>query len=889
MLRLKRLMLLLPWVRRKRANVVDEELNSHLAMAAEDAQNSGLSPENARFAARKDLGSLLYAKESVRDEWLWPCIERIGQDVRYGLRTLGNAPIFTCVAIVSLALGIGTATAVFSLVEGVILKPLTYRNSGRLLYVREVVPAMERVYGSIPVNIQQFTYWHDHNRTFQAMSAFRGAAPTLTGSGAPVILFGVETTADLFRVLEVQMERGRDFLPDEDKPGKNNVAIITDGLWKREFRSDENIIGRSITLEGKPVTIVGVLPADFTFPKNKDLGALAGLSKRTELYQPLQEKIEGWDGDYDYICIGRQKEGIAETQSLAELKALTAQMIATYQIESRPRPECRPLQEAIAGPVRPVLTVLFAAVMTLLLIVCANLANLLLARASARSREFSIRTAIGAGRERLAQQIFTETVLLALAGGAFGVVFAVAAIRLFVTSAVGLQIPRVDEIQTNGTVLLFSSLLTAACVVLCGVIPAHRAARSDPHEALRSGSHTVTTQKQSLRVREILVGVEVALGTVLLFFAGLLVSSLSHLTKVDKGFQAERAIAVDLGLSETDYQTPSERNTFFDRALQAVRALPGVKSAGMISGLPLTGETMVNGIETEGSTDRWFGRGGKDNILINVRFASPGYFETLAIPVLKGRGLEAEDRERRVAVVSERLAAKVWPGQNPIGKKFKTGSEVGQVEVVGVARDTYNGRLEDGPTLIAYVPYWLRGPNYGTIVVRSAADPAQFMNEIQRTIWSIDSRIPVPPLRTMSDVVNEALAQRRFQMSIGTAFGAGALALALIGIYGVVAYNVSQRRAELGLRLALGASRSGLLAAVLGRAFRPVFCGLGSGLLLYIAISRFVRSLLFGVTPLDPLTISIASLLVLFTALAACFLPARKAITMDALTVLRYE
>jgi predicted permease len=884
----RKLILLLPWERRKREEALGEELNSHIEMVAEEARNSGLSAEDALFAARRDLGSRLKATEQVRGEWLSPKIDIIAQDVRYAWRTLARTPSFTVVAVLSLALGIGAATAVFSVVHGVILKPIAYREPGRLTYVQEVVPALARVYGKVPVNIQHFLYWRDHTRTFQSMAALRASGPTLTGSGEPVQLDGVETTADLFRVLDVNMERGRGFLPGEDQPGKNNVAVITDSLWKRKFHGDREIVGRTIVLEGKPAAIVGVLPANFTFPTSSDLGSLAGLGKKTDVFQPLQEVIDGWDGDYDYICIGRLKPGLDLTQGLAELQVLTSQMNAAHQIESQPHPECRPLQEVITGSVRTSLMVLFAAVMALLLIVCVNLTNLLLARASARSREFSIRTAIGAGRGRLVQQILTEIAMLSLMGGALGTAISVAAIRAFAASA-SVHIPRLDEVQVDPAVLLFSFFTTAACACLCGLIPAIRTVSADPQEALRAGSHTVTAHKQSLRTRESLVGIEVALSTVLLFLAGLLISSLFHLMSVDKGFQAERAIAVDLGLPDAHYREVADRNKFFDRALLEVRALPGVQSAGMVAGLPLTGETHVNGIEPQGGSGSWIGPATKGTVLINVRFISPGYLETLAIPVLKGRAIEPEDRNRRVAMVSERLAAKVWPGENPIGKRFKTGSQVGQVEVVGVVRDTYNGRLEDGPTSIAYAPYWLRGPNYGSLVVRTKSDPTQFMQAIQHTVWSIDPSLAVPPLRTMSEVVDNALAQRRFQMRLATAFGVAALLLALIGIYGVVAYSVAQRRMELGLRLTLGATRNGLLAMVLRRGLWPVFLGLGAGLLLCLAISRFVRTLLFGVAPIDPFTIGAVSVILSATAVLACLLPARAAATMDPAGVLRYE
>jgi putative ABC transport system permease protein len=406
---------------------------------------------------------------------------------------------------------------------------------------------------------------------------------------------------------------------------------------------------------------------------------------------------------------------------------------------------------------------------------------------------------------------------------------------------------------------------------------------------LKSGAHTASANAHSLRLRETLIGFEVALSTVLLFVAGLLISSVFHLLRVEKGFIEERAFSIDLSLPDAHYRTVPDRNRFFERALTDVRAIPGVRSAAMIVGLPLTGETHVNGIELEGSDKNWIAPSNKDSILINVRFISPDYFATLGIPMLQGRPIEARDMSRHVAVVSARFAAKVWPGQDPIGKRFKTGSGVGQVEVIGVVKDVHNGRLDQDPTLIAYVPYALRGPNYGSLVVRTAADPAQVMPAIRQTIWSIDAQLPVPPFVTLAELVNEAAAARRFQMQLSTAFGAGALALALIGICGVVAYNVAARRPELGIRLALGASGGELIALLVWRGLRPAFLGLGIGLLASAGCGWLVRSLLFGVQAIDPLTLAIVALILMSTAFLACLLPACAVARMDPATTLRYE
>lgn len=884
---LRRLLLSLPWVRCRRETSVDDELGSHMALAAEEMANAGIPVEEAQFAAKREMGNALQIKERVRREWLVPGLEQVMQDIRYTGRTLKHTPLFTLVALFTLALGIGATTAIFSLVEGVLLKPLKYPEADRLVYVQEHVPAMAHLYPAVPVNLQHFFYWHDHSTSFESIGALRSNRPTLTGAGEPTPIEAVETTTDLFRVLRIQMAQGRSFVSGEDLPANNNVAVVTDSFWRHRLGSASGVVGKRIVLDGVPITVIGVLPRDFTFPRASDLGQLAGLGESTEIFCPLQGRLQEWDGDYDYICFGRLKSGIAAEQALVELKALTGQLIRAYGVESQPRPLLHRLQDVIVGPVRRSFLVLLCAVAALLLIVCVNLANLILARSNVRSREYSIRTALGAGQARLIQQMITEAGLLSLAGGGLGIAFAGAAIKLLVRSA-DARLPRLDEVSIDGRVVCFALCISAACALVCGLVPALRVVRSDPQDALKSGTTHLSSSKQALRFRGALIGFEVALSTTLLFLSGLLISSVFHLLHVEKGFTAEQALAIDLALPELRYPSVRDRNLFFDRLLTAVRVLPGVDSAAMVLGLPLTGETQVNGIELDKNDQPWYAAAKTDAALINVRFISSDYFATLGIPLLKGRAMGEADMKRRVTVVSARLADKVWHGKDPLGKKFKTGSRVGQVEVIGVVRDVHNGRLDQDPTMIAYVPYSLRGPTYGSLVVRTTR-PADVLPAVKRSIWSLDASLPAPAAFTMAQLVDRSVAARRFQMLLAVLFGAGALCLALIGIYGIVAYNVAARRTEVGIRLALGATRSKLVALMMWRGLEPTLIGLAIGLIASLACGWLVRDLLFGVHFTDRLTIASVAMLLLLTGFLACFVPAAGVSRMDPGSSLRYE
>ncbi len=885
---LRRLALLLPGVRHRREHILEEELASYLAMAEDVGREHGLSPEQARRAARRDLGNLTLTRESVRTEWVPSSLEHVMQDIRYLAHTLRREPLFTCIAICSLAFGIGAANTVFSLVDGILLKPLAYKQPSQLVYIREFVPALSNVYPTLPVNLQHFRYWQDHNRTFQAMAALRSSSGTLTGAGEPVELDSVETTAGLFDLLGAHLALGRGFLPEEDRPGHSRVAVISDTLWHTRFQADPAIIGRTMVYGGASVSIVGVLSPDFTFPTGNDLGQLAGLGKHIQIFQPIQSFIDGWDGDYDYIVFSRLRDGTALSQGLAELTVLTRQFTMTHQVTSKPHPIGKPLQDVMGGAVRRSLWALFASVLVLLLIVSVNLANLMLARAHGRVREFSIRTALGAGRSRLMQQVLTEALLISSLGGILGVALAITFVQALKVNA-AFELPRMTEVHIDTRILLFSLGLTILCACISGLLPAYRAARSDLQEAMRASGPAVTASHRSLRLRQILVGSEVALSTLLVFLAGLLVASLLNLMHVDKGFEAKRATAIDINLPETRYPDAASRVRFFDRALAQVGALPGIQSAAIIQGLPLTGESMVNGIELEDSQTDWIGSSTKTPILVNVRFVSPAYFQTLGIPLLKGRSIEPEDRTRKVTVLSERLAAKIWRDQDLLGKKIKTGSRVGEVQVVGIVRDTYNGRLDEQPTLIVYVPFWIRPPSSASLVFRTAGLPKPLIRTVQHTIWSIDSSLPVSEVRTLSEIVSAATAQRRFQMQLATLFGLAALFLALIGIYGVVSYSVEQRKSELGLRLALGAKHADLVALMMKHGLIPVLLGLGCGLLSSLAMGSLVRGQVFGVSTSDPVTMAGVGLLLIVTAAIACLLPASSVVRLEPSSILRHD
>jgi putative ABC transport system permease protein len=891
MLFFRRLLLLLPWIRRARERELEQELRTHFDLAAESARAEGLADRDARSVARRQTNSIEHAREDARAVWGFRTLERVQQDLRYALRTAWRSPGFTLVSLISTAGGIAAATVVFSLVQGVLLRPLPYRDADRIVSVREVVPPLERLYPTLPVNAQHFRTWKREARAFEALAAVNADTVTLTGAGEPERVDLMEASADLFSVLGVHPSLGRGITAD-DEARRSRVVIISHSLWLQRFGGTADILGRALVLDGVPHTVVGVLPASFWFPSGADLGPLARLGTQADLIRPLgavTRLSEGWGGDYDLNVFGRLRADVSPQQARAELDAIETRIVAAHRgVSPGLRVVVEALHEVITGPVRTGLYVLMLCVLALLAVVCVNLAALLLARTMGRAREFSIRTAIGAGRGRLFQQVLFETLLLVGVGGALGIAGATATLRAIVAAGV-LDLPRGELVQVDGSVVQFALLLVFACALAVAWLPASHIASMDPQRLLRTNAGSFSASRRTLRLRAWLVAGETAISTVLLIGAGLLVASFGRVLHVERGFSADHAIATRLTIAEARYPSKDNRNAFFERTLEEIRRLPGVASAAFVSGLPLTGESQVNGIQLEGSDAEAIDPDTRDLVTVNVRFVSPDYFQTLGIRLKGGRAIAWSDRTRRVAVISQQLATKVWPGRDPIGRRFATGSGVGQVEVVGIVGDVHNAALEAPVTPIVYVPFWMRGPLWGDVIVRSLVDERALAPAVRRAVWTVDPGVPVPAMRTIADVVSEAVRRRRFQVQMAAGFALAALLLTVLGIYGVVAYGVVQRRKEIGIRVALGARPREVLAATLKIGLVPVSAGVAGGLVTALAGGRFMQALLFGVSPLEPVVIGGAVALLTTVAIAATLLPARAASHVDPLQVLRTD
>jgi predicted permease len=873
----RRLLLLLPWRRRAREAELEEEMHSNLALAVEEAGNER--------EARRDFGSLTRAREEVRTVWFpgWDVVE---QDVRFAIRMLSRAPVFAAVAIASLALGTGAATALFSLVDTVVLKPLAYREPGRLVYIREVVPFLAHLYPTLPANYQHFRFWRDNSRALDGVAALRGNNVTLRAEGGEPEAAGLmQVSASLFQLLGVQPQRGRLFAAEEELPKHQPVAVITDGLWRRRFGASAAVLGRKFQAGWSQYVIVGVLPPSFRFFKKGELGPLSQMGDRTDIFVPLPPNEYGWGGDYDYSVIARLAPGVSIPQAAAEMNLMEGRIAQEHGLRAGLHVQVRPLQDVIASPVRTSLAVLLAAVLLLVLIVCVNLANLLLARGSARAREFSLRVALGASRGRLVWPALVETLLLSLAGGVLGALAARAALGVFVATTT-VSVPRLDEVRIDARVMAFALALSVGCGLLFGLLPALRLSRASPQSVLHSASHTIGGSRQGLRVREWLVGGEVALSTLLLVLAGLLVNSLWHVLRVERGFSSE-ALAASVDLSGR-YREVKDRAGFFDLAAERLHGLPGVQAVGVTNRVPLNGESNVNSVAVEGASDGALDPRTHEPVVVNVRFINHEYFQAMGIPLIRGRSIEAADRDRGAAVISERLAAKLWPGQDAVGRiLLRAGSGVNHAEVVGVVGDVHGAHLENEPTLMIYVPFWKQAFQATELVVRAAGGRGVAPEEVRKTIRAIDPALPAPRMRTMGDLVADSVSGRRFQMRVAAAFAGSALLLAALGIYGVVAYGVSLRRRELGIRMALGAHAREVRRMVVSQGLRPVVLGLLCGMAAALAAAGFVRTLLFGVSATDGLTLGSVAAGLALVAAAACLAPAWSASKIDPADVLR--
>jgi predicted permease len=807
-------------------------------------------------------------------------------DFRLAARTLRKDLGFSAIAIATLAIGIGANTAVFSLVDRVVLRPLAYRDAGGLYAVHEVVPKFAHIAPLIPINAMHFREWRKNAKTFDDMAMVGGITLNLTGSGDPERIPAARVSPSLFRLLGVTAQIGRTLLDEEDQPGRDDVVVLSDDLWRRRFGGDPGAVGRKIQLNGRAYQIVGVLPRDFQFPKLSDLYAMSIREERPQIWKPaaIADGELTPMGDFNFAGIVRLRPGASLSRARAELNAIQAGIAERFPEKIELRAELVGLQEQITGRARGGLVLLLAAVAMVLLIACVNIANLLLARATARRREMAVRTALGARAGRLLRQALAESLVLAVSGGVLGMVLAYAAIRAIVHNA-PVDLPRIAEVQPDARLLGFNLAISVIAGLLFGVLPAWRAAHADPQDAMKSAVRGTTAGRSSGRLRSLLVSVEVGLSAMCLIAGGLLLHSFVKLLQVDKGFGAERVVTVDLNLPASRYPDFEKRQVFVRALLARVSAVPGVIAAGVSNQLPLAGEGGNNLLSREGSHLPVMERP-----LVDIRNVNPDYFAAMTIPLRAGRMFHEGDRGRAVALVSTITAQRIWPGEDPVGKRFRVGADDSPlIEIVGIAGDVRGISLNRTPSMTIYLPYWQRFFDKASLVARTAMVGGAAIPSIRAAIHQLDSEMPVPAFRTMEEVVATSVAPRRFQMTLVLLFAAAALLLASLGIYGVISYSVGQRAPEMGIRIALGAAPGRIRRMVLWQGLAPVAAGLAAGIAASLALGRLLASLLFGVAAGDPLTVAGVVMLLTVVAAAATYVPAHRATRVDPARALRQE
>ncbi len=868
--------------KRKFEAQLDSELRFHIEQRTADLIAQGVEPAEARRRAMLELGGIERAKEECRQARGWSLAENTWRDLCYGVRMLRKSPGFTTVAVLILALGIGANTAIFSMINGVLLQPLEYTHPRRLVAIQELVPQMARKYPMLPVNAESYWAWSRHAKSLSGIAAITSNTLNLTGAGEPARLHADYITANLLAVLGVQPRLGRGFLPDDDQAGHGHEAILTNTLWRTRFHGDPGIIGQSITLNGSPYTVVGVLPPSFHFPAGNELIPLIDLGPQADLFVPLvfEKGQRIAPGGFNYGAIARLSPGVSRSLATAELDLILSRLPNERAVFPQIRALVLPLRDMMVRSSKLALWTLFAAVLAVLLIICVNLANLMLTRTTRRAHEAAIRSALGATGGRMLRQSLAETLLLALLGGGAGLLVAHWALRGLLSIAPS-SLPRLHDVRLDGTVLGFTLATSVLAGMLAGLLPAWRMAQSHPQDASRPGAGRAGESGKRLRSRELLVGAETALGVMLVIAAGLLLTSFTKLAHVPKGFAVEHVLTVNLQLPAAEYTQGRRRIQFWRSALTATRELPGVNSSALIDTVPLGGDTNVDPISVPGDN-----RPIAQQPFANYRRVSPGFFKLLGIPLLRGRELTWADAGKAAVVVSASAAKEVWPGRDPIGRTFTRGG--GRVRhVVGVVGDTRSLTLFQPPGPMVYQLY--HGSLGASLLVRTRLRPTALAPGLRRAIWKIDPSVPIPRTRSMEQVVSASLAPRRFQMLLISLFALAALLLACLGIYGVVSYSVACRTHEIGIRIALGAPVSDVYRMVLREGLRPVAMGLLVGIVGALALGQAISSLLFDVRPYDPPMLATAVGAVITTAVIACALPARRAAGVDPNVALRHE
>jgi predicted permease len=857
---------------------LDDEISYHLQAKTEENVARGMTSEEASRSARMELGGVEQTKENMRLVRVGVSLELLLQDIRFGLRMLRKSPGFTAVAVLTLALGVGANTAIFSVINGVLLHPLPYANPDHLVSVQEA----GRGSGN-PASYPDFLDWQSQNRVFSNMASYHGDVFTLTGAGEPAHILALVASADLFKILEANPLLGRTFEPQDDRRG-HDVVVLSYSLWRGTFHASPAIVGRSIVLSNKRFTVIGVMPEGFQFPPNshRDLWTSNAVDRESTSNIMTGRGYDALD------VIARLREGTTLSDAQSEMNLIARRLAQEYPQSNAKLTTLKlvPEIERIVGGVRTSLFLVLGAVVGVLLIACVNLANLSLARNLARTKEIEVRAAVGASRARIFRQLFTESVLLSLLGGTVGIGLAVWGTNELVRFAPE-DLPRIAQVGLDWPVLAFAALLSVGTAIVFGSVPALQASKTNSATSVKDAGHGAWHGISHLRLRSGLVVAETGLAMVLLIAAGLLISSYMRLVRVSLGFDPNGLLTFTFDLPSPPYGNP-ETVSFMNELLPRLRALPGVTEAAADWSLPFS-SAVTTGVDFEGRT---FAPGNTPVSIFDA--ATPSYFRTMEIPLLEGRIFTDGDNMKNpsVVIINEAFARHYFPDENPVGKRIKPSfsmtNDTPWREIVGVVGNTKLVDLSEDFRPEFYMPF-AQVPNFSAVILRARGDPLGLVSAVRTVLASLDKNLPIYDVETMADYMSSSIAAKRFITLLLGLFAVLALVLAAVGIYGVMAFSVSQRTRELGIRMALGADRQSVMRMVLWHGARLALVGVAIGIATALAVTRVLASFLFEVRATDPTTYGAVAILLVLVALAACYIPARRAMRVDPMVALRYE